>query len=94
MPTTRDGALHASSLHRSTGAILNTFTGRATVSGECGPIPTVLDKTKGRIPSAQKAWAVTGRLAIKARRPVPLDQELTIAGEPTRSRSRVHEAQG
>jgi len=39
-------------------------------------------------------WAMTGRLEIRFARPVPLDQELTIVGEVTRSRSRVYEAKG
>ena len=35
---------------------------------------------------------MTGRLEVKFRKPVPLDQELTIVGEVTRNRSRAFEA--
>jgi len=37
---------------------------------------------------------MTGRLEIKFSKPVPLDQELTIIGELTKSRSRAYEARG
>jgi acyl-CoA thioesterase FadM len=39
-------------------------------------------------------WAMTGRLEIKFAKGVPLDQELTIVGELTKSRSRAYEARG
>lgn len=48
----------------------------------------------GRVLTPQNIWAVTGRLEIKFSKPVPLDQELTIVGELTRSRSRAYEARG
>jgi acyl-CoA thioesterase FadM len=48
----------------------------------------------GRVLVTQDVWALTGRLEIKFRKPVPLDQELTIVGELTRSRSRAYEARG
>jgi acyl-coenzyme A thioesterase PaaI-like protein len=59
-----------------------------------GIISTVLDETMGRVLTQQQIWAMTGRLEIKFARPVPLDQELTIVGELTRSRSRIYEAKG
>jgi acyl-CoA thioesterase FadM len=37
---------------------------------------------------------MTGRLEVRFTKPVPLDQELTIVGELTRSRSRAYEAKG
>jgi len=37
---------------------------------------------------------MTGSLQIKFRKPVSLDQELTVVGELTRSRKRAHEARG
>jgi len=37
---------------------------------------------------------MTGRLEIRFAKPVPLDQELTIVGQLTRSRSRAYEARG
>jgi len=48
----------------------------------------------GRVLTNQNVWAMTGRLEIKFVKPVPLDQELTIVGELTRSRSRAYEAKG
>jgi acyl-CoA thioesterase FadM len=57
-------------------------------------ISTLLDETMARIFAHQDVLAFTGRLEIKFRRPVPLDQELTVVGELTRSRSRAYEARG
>ena len=48
----------------------------------------------GRILTTEDVRAMTGRLEIKFRKPVPLDQELTIVGELTRRRSRAYEARG
>jgi hypothetical protein len=54
----------------------------------------LLDETMGRVLTMENVWAMTGRLEIKFRRPVPLDRELTIVGELTRNRSRAYEARG
>jgi acyl-coenzyme A thioesterase PaaI-like protein len=59
-----------------------------------GITSTLLDETMGRVLTHQDVWAVTGRLEVKFRKAVPLDQELTIVGELTRSRSRAYEARG
>jgi len=59
-----------------------------------GIISTLLDEVMGRVLTNKNVWAMTGRLEIRFARPVPLDQELTIVGELTRSRSRVYEAKG
>jgi acyl-coenzyme A thioesterase PaaI-like protein len=59
-----------------------------------GMISTLLDETMGRVLIHQNVWAMTGRLEIKFAKPVPLDQELTVVGELTRSRSRAYEARG
>jgi acyl-coenzyme A thioesterase PaaI-like protein len=59
-----------------------------------GIISTLLDETMGRVLTHQNVWAMTGRLEIKFSKPVPLDQELTVVGELTRSRSRAYEARG
>ncbi len=48
----------------------------------------------GRVLTLHNVWAMTGRLEVQFRKPVPLDQELTIIGELTRSRSRAYEARG
>ena len=59
-----------------------------------GLISSLLDETMGRVLTSDNVWAMTGRLEIKFRKPVPLDQELTVVGELTRSRSRAYEARG
>lgn len=59
-----------------------------------GIISTLLDETMGRVLATQDVWALTGRLEIIFRKPVPLDQELTIVCELARSRSRAYEARG
>ena len=48
----------------------------------------------GRVLAQQQVWAITGKLEVKFRRPVPLDQELTIVGELVRNRSRAYESRG
>lgn len=48
----------------------------------------------GRVLTHKNVWAMTGRLEIRFARPVPLDQELTVIGELTRSRTRAYEASG
>jgi acyl-coenzyme A thioesterase PaaI-like protein len=59
-----------------------------------GITSTLLDETMGRVLTHRDVWAMTGRLEIKFRKPVPLDEELTVVGELTRSRSRAYEAHG
>jgi acyl-coenzyme A thioesterase PaaI-like protein len=59
-----------------------------------GIISTLLDETMGRVLVPQGVFALTGRLEVKLRKPVPLDQELTVTGELTRNRSRAYEAIG
>jgi uncharacterized protein (TIGR00369 family) len=59
-----------------------------------GLISTLLDETMGRVLTLHGIWAVTGRLEVVFRKPVPLDQELTIVGELVRSRSTAYEARG
>jgi acyl-coenzyme A thioesterase PaaI-like protein len=59
-----------------------------------GLISTLLDETLGLVLIHRNVWATTGRLENRFTKPVPLDQELTIVGELTRSRSRAYEARG
>jgi len=59
-----------------------------------GLISTLLDEVMGRVLTHEEVWAMTGRLEVKYRKPVPLDQELTIVAEVTRNRSRAYEARG
>ena len=59
-----------------------------------GIASALLDETMGRVLTPQDVWAVTGRLEVRFRRTVPLDQELTVVGQLTRSRPRFYEARG
>ena len=59
-----------------------------------GLISSLLDETMGRVLTPHDIWAMTGRLEIKFKKPVPLDQELTIVGELINGRSRAYEARG
>jgi acyl-coenzyme A thioesterase PaaI-like protein len=59
-----------------------------------GLISTLLDETMGRVLTLHGVWAVTGRLEIVFRKPVPLDQELTVVGELRRDRGMAYEARG
>jgi uncharacterized protein (TIGR00369 family) len=59
-----------------------------------GIISTLLDETMGRVLTPRNVWAMTGRLEVTFRRPVPLDQELTVVSQLTRERSRAYEAHG
>jgi len=59
-----------------------------------GLISTLLDEVMGRVLTQRQVWAMTGRLEVRFRRPVPLDQELTIVAEVTRERARAYEARG
>lgn len=59
-----------------------------------GLISTLLDETMGRVLTLHGVWAVTGRLEIVFRKPVPLDQELIIVGEMVRDRRLGYEARG
>ncbi len=59
-----------------------------------GIISTLLDETMGRVLTHEGVFALTGRLEIKFRKPVPMDQDLSVVGELTRGRSRAYEAKG
>lgn len=59
-----------------------------------GIISTLLDETMGRVLTLHGIWAVTGRLEVVFRKPVTLDQELTIVGELRRNRRLAYEAVG
>ena len=59
-----------------------------------GIASTLLDEVMGRVLTPDDVWAMTGKLEIRYKRPVPLDAELTIVGELTRNRSRAYEARG
>jgi uncharacterized protein (TIGR00369 family) len=59
-----------------------------------GIISTLLDETMGRVLTPRNVWAVTGRIEISFRRPVPIDQELRVVGELVRERGNAYEARG
>ncbi len=59
-----------------------------------GIISALLDEVIGRVVTSLDIWAVTAKLELKFRKPVPLGEELTIIGEMIRLRSRSFEARG
>jgi len=59
-----------------------------------GIISALMDEVIGRVVTSLDIWAVTAKLELKFRKPVPLGEELTIIGEMVRLRSRSFEAKG
>ncbi len=59
-----------------------------------GIISALMDEVIGRVVTSLDIWAVTAKLELKFRKPVPLEEELTIIGEMIRLRSRSFEARG
>ena len=59
-----------------------------------GIISALIDEAIGRVVTSLDIWAVTAKLELKFRKPVPLGEELTIIGEMVRLRSRSFEARG
>jgi acyl-coenzyme A thioesterase PaaI-like protein len=59
-----------------------------------GIITALMDEAIGRVVTSLDIWAVTAKLELKFRQPVPLGEELTIIGELVRLRSRSFEARG
>jgi len=57
-------------------------------------VTALLDEVIGRVAIAHNLWAVTAKLEVRFRRPVPLGQPLTLVGEITRLRSRTLEGRG
>ncbi len=53
-----------------------------------GITAAALDEAMGWAVFAAGIWAVTARMEVRYRRPLPLDQELTVRGEVTRDRGR------
>ena len=64
---------------------------KQTVHG--GLISTVLDEAMGWAMYAAGAWAMTARMEVKYRRPLPLGEELLVSAEVTRDRGRRLEAE-
>lgn len=59
-----------------------------------GIVAALLDETMGWTVFHQGIWAVTGRLFVKFRRPVPVAEELHIVGEVTKQTHRAVETRG
>ena len=57
-----------------------------------GIAAAALDEAMGWAMYAAGTWAVTARMEVKYRRPLPLEQEITVWGEVTRDRGRRLEA--
>ncbi len=73
------------------------FTARETHVGfpgvaHGGIAAAVLDEAMGWAMYAAGAWAMTARMEVKYRRPLPLGEELIISAEVVRERGRVLDA--
>ena len=58
-----------------------------------GVAAAVLDEAMGWAMYASGAWAMTARMEVKYRRPLPLGEELSVTAEVTRDRGRRLEAE-
>ena len=59
-----------------------------------GLIATALDEAMGWAMYTLGVWAVTGKMEVKYRRPLPLDGRATVSGEVVRNRGRWLEVRG
>lgn len=59
-----------------------------------GILYAVLDETMGRVGFTIDAWTMSGRIEIRYRAPVPLDQPLHVTATLIRERGRALEVQG
>jgi acyl-coenzyme A thioesterase PaaI-like protein len=59
-----------------------------------GVIAAALDEAMGWAMYGAGVWAVTGKMEVKFRRPLPLHQKATVSGEVTRNRGRWLELRG
>lgn len=74
------------------------FTARQTHVGfpgvaHGGIAAAVLDEAMGWAMYAAGAWAMTARMEVKYRKPLPLEREMTVTAEVTRERGRVLDAE-
>lgn len=81
------------------GRVVARFTGREEHQGypgvmHGGIVTALLDEVIGRVAIAHGLWAVTAKLEVRFRHPVPLGQPLTLVGELTHLRSRTLEGRG
>ena len=73
------------------------FTARGTHVGypgvaHGGIAASVLDEAMGWAMYAAGAWAMTARMEVKYRKPLPLEREVTVTAEVVRERGRVLDA--
>jgi uncharacterized protein (TIGR00369 family) len=59
-----------------------------------GLIATALDEAMGWAMYTLGVWAVTGKMEVKYRRPLPLDAKATVSAEIVRNRGRWLEVRG
>ena len=59
-----------------------------------GLIATALDEAMGWAMYTLGVWAVTGKMEVKYRQPLPLDATATVVGEVVRNRGRWLEVRG
>ena len=59
-----------------------------------GIICTLLDETIGRALLRDDYWAVTGKLEVRFRKPVPIGEPITVIGEVVRASRRAVEGPG
>jgi uncharacterized protein (TIGR00369 family) len=81
------------------GRVMVQFTSREEHQGypgfvHGGIISALMDEVIGRVVTSLDIWAVTAKLELKFRKPVPLGEELTVIGEMVCLRSRTFEAKG
>jgi acyl-coenzyme A thioesterase PaaI-like protein len=74
------------------------FTGRPSHQGfpgvaHGGIAAAVMDEAMGWAMYAANAWAMTARMEVKYRRPLPLGEELIVTAQVTRDRGRRLEAE-
>lgn len=79
--------------------ITTTFTPRPEHQGWPGVLhggitSTILDETIGRTAFLVDMWAVTGRMEVRYRQPIPIGEPLTAHGEILRARNRSLVARG
>ena len=58
-----------------------------------GIAASVMDEAMGWAMNAAGAWAMTARMEVRYRRPLPLDSEVTVTAQVTRDRGRRLEAE-
>lgn len=59
-----------------------------------GLVATMLDEAMGWAVYSQGVWAVTARMSIRFREPVPLSEKLVVSATVVRNRGRLLEAKG